>query len=93
MNIYQHQCVFADNLATQHYYAIIENAIQQPRKKYRKTNQQEIMGRKYASMNDEEFNSYISKMKSLLAKNRATNLRTKWINIVEDRDRDSNESK
>jgi hypothetical protein len=62
-------------------------------KKGKKTNQQEIMGRKYASMNDEEFNSYISKMKSLLAKNRATNLRTKWINIVEDLNRDSNESK
>ena len=50
-------------------------------KRGKKTNQQEIMGRKYASMNENEFNEYISKMKSLLAKNRATNLRNKWINI------------
>lgn len=50
-------------------------------KKGKKTNQQEIMGRKYSAMNENEFNEYISKMKSLLAKNRATNLRNKWINI------------
>lgn len=51
-------------------------------KKGKPTNQQEIMGRKYAAMNEDEFNEYISKMKSLLAKNRATNLRNKWLNTV-----------
>lgn len=51
-------------------------------KKGKKTNQQEIMGRRYAEMSDSEFNQYISSMKSLLAKNRATNLRNKWLLII-----------
>lgn len=37
MNIYQHRGVFANNLATHQYYNIIEFALQQSRKKYRKT--------------------------------------------------------
>ena len=51
-------------------------------KKGKKTNQQEIMGRRYANLSDLEFVEYISTMKSLLAKNRATNLRNKWIEII-----------
>lgn len=51
-------------------------------KKGKKTNQQEIMGRRYASLSDLEFNEYISTMKSLLAKNRATNLRNKWMIVI-----------
>jgi hypothetical protein len=51
-------------------------------KKGKKTNQQEIMGRRYAGLPDLEFNQYISTMKSLLAKNRATNLRNKWKLII-----------
>ena len=51
-------------------------------KKGKPTNQQEIMGRQYVAMSDADFATYIDGMKSLLAQNRATNLRNKWINII-----------
>lgn len=51
-------------------------------KKGKTTNQQEIMGRKYANMLDKDFYLHSSQMKSLLAKNRAKNLRDKWMKII-----------
>lgn len=56
--------------------------LQSEKMKGKKTNQQEIMGRRYAGLSDTEFNEYISTMKSLLAKNRAINLRNKWALII-----------
>ena len=49
-----------------------------------KTQQQEIMGRRYSAMSELEFEQHIIKMKSLLVKNRATNLRNKWLKKSED---------
>lgn len=49
-------------------------------KRGKKTNQQEIMGKRYASMADSEFNDFI-KDKNLGMKNRLTNLRAKYLNV------------
>lgn len=46
-------------------------------KKGKKTNQQEIMGKKYAAMNDEEFNEFISSKSNYVIK-RMINLREKY---------------
>lgn len=48
-------------------------------KKGKKTNQQEIMGKRYASMTDSEFDDFI-KDKNLAMKTRMTNLRAKYLN-------------
>lgn len=49
-------------------------------KKGKKTNQQEIMGKRYASMTDSDFNDFI-KDKNLAMKTRMTNLRAKYLNV------------
>lgn len=46
-------------------------------KKGKKTNQQQIMGERYASMTDEEFFCHIAKFSAII-KTRSVNLRNKW---------------
>jgi hypothetical protein len=50
-------------------------------KKGKKTNQQEIVGRRYANMSDESFDSFLS-TKSESMKTRSTRLRNKWQKII-----------